>query len=251
MASNIPDEFLCPISHEIIKEPIKLNCSHIFDKDHIYEWLEKSQTCPICRKGVLKESFKVDLSFKNSIEKFLNEHKSAGVTSTTRNGVQFSYSQINNVTGGLKNVIPSVNESYRLSPELNSSFDKNFYFKIYDESDANFSNYTEVDDDGDDEYYDNYDEDDYNHNDEYNEEYEDENDYNDDYEDDNRYEEITNRTIYQHHIIEDDDEFRPNYHDNIEDEFEEHDWIDDDESEKNSDVLNQYNDYDENFGDDF
>lgn len=52
---NIPDEYMCPITHEIMLEPMKLEpCSHIFDKFAIETWSAKSSSCPLCRKNIDK-----------------------------------------------------------------------------------------------------------------------------------------------------------------------------------------------------
>lgn len=49
----IPVEFLCPISLEIMEDPVRMNpCGHIFDRLSIEEWLRDHDTCPICRAAM-------------------------------------------------------------------------------------------------------------------------------------------------------------------------------------------------------
>ena len=42
----------CSICIDNINEEFILECNHSFCKDCIYNWLKKSQTCPLCRNEV-------------------------------------------------------------------------------------------------------------------------------------------------------------------------------------------------------
>lgn len=44
---------ICNEKYSSGKNQVTLNCNHIFYKDCITTWLNKSTTCPICRKGVI------------------------------------------------------------------------------------------------------------------------------------------------------------------------------------------------------
>ena len=39
----------CPISYQIMKNPVVTKYGHHFDKDHLLEWIEIHGTCPITR----------------------------------------------------------------------------------------------------------------------------------------------------------------------------------------------------------
>lgn len=41
---------ICPISQDLMIEPVILNCNHIFDKQNIILWYKNNDSCPICRK---------------------------------------------------------------------------------------------------------------------------------------------------------------------------------------------------------
>ncbi|EDV22643.1 uncharacterized protein TRIADDRAFT_28618, partial [Trichoplax adhaerens] len=43
---------LCPICQEEIKEPIKLDCKHIFCDDCISLWFDRERSCPLCRARI-------------------------------------------------------------------------------------------------------------------------------------------------------------------------------------------------------
>jgi SUMO ligase MMS21 Smc5/6 complex component len=44
----------CPISLDTIKTPVKTQCNHIFDKQHIIKWIRNKKTCPVCRMALYK-----------------------------------------------------------------------------------------------------------------------------------------------------------------------------------------------------
>mgnify|MGYP003333226658 CR=1 FL=1 len=46
----IKKEYLCPISNDLINEPVKTKYGHIFEKSCIEKWLEIKKSCPLTRK---------------------------------------------------------------------------------------------------------------------------------------------------------------------------------------------------------
>jgi hypothetical protein len=50
--SSIPEEFLCPVCHDICKAPVATNCHHIFCKSCITVALSRMRVCPCCRESV-------------------------------------------------------------------------------------------------------------------------------------------------------------------------------------------------------
>ena len=64
------DEFKCPISQEVMRDPVSLACGHTFDRVSINEWLSVSKLCPTCRKQIENEkSLSTNWLIKNLIEK--------------------------------------------------------------------------------------------------------------------------------------------------------------------------------------
>ncbi|XP_004504954.1 U-box domain-containing protein 8 [Cicer arietinum] len=50
MASHLPDHFKCPISLEIMSDPVILSSGHTFDRPSIQRWLDAGhRTCPITK----------------------------------------------------------------------------------------------------------------------------------------------------------------------------------------------------------
>jgi len=46
------DEFMCPISHERMTDPVVTPMGHSFDKKNIEKWLKNHRTCPLTRKAL-------------------------------------------------------------------------------------------------------------------------------------------------------------------------------------------------------
>lgn len=51
MATELPDDFRCPISLEIMSDPVILSSGHTFDRSSIQRWLDSgNRTCPITKQ---------------------------------------------------------------------------------------------------------------------------------------------------------------------------------------------------------
>ena len=49
---NIPERFLCPITHEVMKDPVGDGRGHFFERKAITDWLSKNDTCPLTRANL-------------------------------------------------------------------------------------------------------------------------------------------------------------------------------------------------------
>lgn len=67
MTSPVPPEFECPISKQIMQDPVILECGHTFDRQPLGTWLESSQDCPTCRKPVNMQKITPNYSLKSMI----------------------------------------------------------------------------------------------------------------------------------------------------------------------------------------
>jgi len=47
---NVPEEFICPITNEIMKNPLMSIHGFSFERDAIFEWLQTHSTCPLSRR---------------------------------------------------------------------------------------------------------------------------------------------------------------------------------------------------------
>jgi len=73
-ATGIPNEFLCPISQSIMKNPVSLQCGHTFDQQELENWLKINKVCPTCRKDI-SEKITVNWSLKSLIDRATNQNQ--------------------------------------------------------------------------------------------------------------------------------------------------------------------------------
>lgn len=75
---NIPDEFTCPISHELIREPVTIEddpTGHLYEKKALEEWFKTSNINPMTKEPVSSKTIKINPYGKVSIKKFLTDNK--------------------------------------------------------------------------------------------------------------------------------------------------------------------------------
>ena len=84
----MPQEFLCPISMNVMENPVVIDCGHTFDKEGLETWLRSSNLCPTCRHRVTTIS--TNFTLKSLIESSLNNNN------TTRPNSGASYIQTSN-----------------------------------------------------------------------------------------------------------------------------------------------------------
>lgn len=66
---NVPDNFKCPISLEIMSDPVIIETGITFDKKNIDEWFVHRNTCPLTRKVVNKKCIPNNI-LKTMIQEF-------------------------------------------------------------------------------------------------------------------------------------------------------------------------------------
>ena len=64
--SSIPEEFLCPVCHDICKIPVATTCHHIFCRSCLDGSVERKRVCPCCRAN-LREGELPSLSQNNPV----------------------------------------------------------------------------------------------------------------------------------------------------------------------------------------
>lgn len=82
----IPQEFVCPISNEIFKDPVIAQDGHTYEKQHIQQWLQSHATSPMTRQPISSTSLIPNIALRNSIEqimKRLNENNTPYVLPTS------------------------------------------------------------------------------------------------------------------------------------------------------------------------
>lgn len=70
--SDCPCEYLCPISYEIMNDPVKLgDTNHIFNRRSINYWLRGHNTDPLTNLPLKNRSLVSDIDLKNEIDRYV------------------------------------------------------------------------------------------------------------------------------------------------------------------------------------
>ena len=64
----VPNEFYCPITGDLMRDPVSEPEGHTYERNAIMKWLSKSKTSPMTRKGLDMSDMKDNVSMKKSIE---------------------------------------------------------------------------------------------------------------------------------------------------------------------------------------
>ena len=70
---TVPHEFRCPISMELMKDPVVCEDGHSYDRESIVGWLERSQTSPMTRQPISRAALRPNLALKASIKRWEEE----------------------------------------------------------------------------------------------------------------------------------------------------------------------------------
>lgn len=65
------ESFLCPISQEIMTDPVITPQGISYDRKNILDWLKRNKTCPITKSPLLAKDLITNYSLKNAIEEYL------------------------------------------------------------------------------------------------------------------------------------------------------------------------------------
>jgi hypothetical protein len=64
----VPPDFYCPITGELMVDPVSDPEGHTYEKSQILTWLSTSKTSPITRSPLNKEDLTDNIAMKRSIE---------------------------------------------------------------------------------------------------------------------------------------------------------------------------------------
>ena len=78
--SELPDyssvnSFLCPITKNIMKNPVITPYGTTYDKDAIISWLKTNETCPLTKKPLNRKMLIPNYALKNAITRYLESTK--------------------------------------------------------------------------------------------------------------------------------------------------------------------------------
>jgi hypothetical protein len=72
---DIPSEYICPITHDTMKEPVYDNEGNTYEKYAIERWLSSHNTSPISRRSLYIRDLRPNIELKKSIYIFMVEYK--------------------------------------------------------------------------------------------------------------------------------------------------------------------------------
>ncbi|KAJ8924304.1 hypothetical protein NQ315_007097 [Exocentrus adspersus] len=73
---QIPDEYLCPITHEIMREPVTCSDGFTYEKNAIAEWFMSGKlTSPMTNEVLSNTDYVLNLELRNAIHKFLDSEE--------------------------------------------------------------------------------------------------------------------------------------------------------------------------------
>lgn len=71
---NIPDEFICPLTHEIMEHPLVTRQGFTFEREAIIQWIDETRSCPLTRKPLSISNLIHDRHLKARIEQWKEEN---------------------------------------------------------------------------------------------------------------------------------------------------------------------------------
>jgi len=81
---DIPSEYICPITQEIMVDPVTDNEGISYEKESIKEWLSRKRTSPISRQPLNIGDLRPNIALKNLISNFNEKNKGSIETLTMR-----------------------------------------------------------------------------------------------------------------------------------------------------------------------
>jgi U-box domain len=75
-ALRVPDEFICPLTLTVMRDPVVSKFGHSYERDAILSWLvEHRQTCPLTRKPLSLGGIITNHQLRGQIRKWQLEHE--------------------------------------------------------------------------------------------------------------------------------------------------------------------------------
>ncbi|KAK4432603.1 E3 ubiquitin-protein ligase PUB23 [Sesamum alatum] len=78
---EVPPYFLCPISLDIMKDPVTVSTGITYDRDSIEEWIfsQKNNTCPVTKQVLVDPELTPNITLRRVIQSWCTLHASQGV----------------------------------------------------------------------------------------------------------------------------------------------------------------------------
>ncbi|KAJ8429058.1 hypothetical protein Cgig2_025047 [Carnegiea gigantea] len=78
---EVPPYFLCPISLQIMKDPVTVSTGITYERENIEQWVftNKNTTCPVTKRGLNADMFTPNHILRRLIQSWCTLHASAGI----------------------------------------------------------------------------------------------------------------------------------------------------------------------------
>jgi hypothetical protein len=68
---SVPDGFLCPITQDVMKDPVMLMDGHSYERKAIVDWLQRSKRSPLTNEELADHTTMIDnYALKSAIASF-------------------------------------------------------------------------------------------------------------------------------------------------------------------------------------
>jgi Mg-chelatase subunit ChlD len=75
--TDVPSEFLCPITYEVMMDPVTLSDGHTYERTAIEQWLQTHNTSPLSNRPAYTTDLKPNYALRSAIERFLAANPTA------------------------------------------------------------------------------------------------------------------------------------------------------------------------------
>ena len=86
--SDPPEEFLCPITYDVMKDPVISNEGISFERSAIERWLRSANRCPISRKPLQRSDLRPNVALRNLIGAWNTNQKQKALRRRSSSGRQ-------------------------------------------------------------------------------------------------------------------------------------------------------------------
>jgi hypothetical protein len=72
-----PSQYICPLTLQVMQDPVNDGCGHCFERDAIANWLDYHEMCPISRKPLRLADLRQAPGLQRNIEAWCQKHHNA------------------------------------------------------------------------------------------------------------------------------------------------------------------------------
>lgn len=102
MTTTIPNHFRCPISLDLMKDPVTLSTGITYDRESIEKWMEDgNQTCPVTNQILRNFDLIPNHSIRKMIQEWCVENKSFGIERIPTPRIPVSTYEVSEISTGI------------------------------------------------------------------------------------------------------------------------------------------------------